>query len=455
VRPRPGVLDRDRIVALLSAERAAFAAEHPRSRALAGAARRSLLGGVPMSWMAKWPGGFPVWAARADGTRIEDVDGHAYVDFALGDTGAMAGHAPAATAEAVSRRVRAGTTLMLPTEDAPAVGAELGRRFGLPLWQFTLSATDANRFALRLARQVTGRPRVLVFSYAYHGTVDESFVVLEDGRPRSRPGNVGPPVDPTTTTAVVEWNDVAGLERALAARDVAVLLAEPALTNIGIVLPAPGFHAELRRLTRETGTLLAIDETHTFSAGPGGCTRMWGLEPDLLTIGKSIAGGVPAGAYGMTAEVAERVAAQVDADYEDVGGIGGTLAGNALSLAAMRATLEEVLTEDAFASMLARAERFEAGVAGAIERFGLPWHVVRLGARVEYRFAPEPHRDGGEAAAAGDPELEELLHLHALNRGVLITPFHNMALMSPATTDADVDRHTAVFAEALAALTGG
>jgi glutamate-1-semialdehyde 2,1-aminomutase len=448
----PRVIDRDRVRRLLAAEREAFAAAHPRSAAWARQARGHLVGGVPMSWMAKWAGGFPVVAERAEGARIQDVDGHEYVDFSLGDTGAMAGHAPRATVDAVADRVARGSTLMLPTDDALAAARELGRRFGLPLWQFTLSATDANRFALRLARQVTGRPKLLVFSFCYHGTVDETFVVLEDGHPRSRPGNVGPAVDPTTTTRVVEWNDLAAVERELAHGDVACVLAEPALTNIGIVLPEAGFHADLRDLCSERGTLLAIDETHTLSAGPGGCTAAWGLEPDLVTIGKSIAGGVPVGAYGMTATLAERVAAQEDADYEDVGGIGGTLAGNALSLAATRATLERVLTDEAFARMATLAERFERGVTRAIDARRLPWHVVRLGARVEYRFAPRPHVTGGEAAAAADPELEDALHLFALNRGVLITPFHNMALMSPATTEADVDRHTEVFEAALGAL---
>ena len=345
--------------------------------------------------------------------------------------------------------------MMLPTEDAIWAAAELERRFGLPLWQLTLTATDANRFAIRMARQITGRPKILVFSYCYHGTVDETFIVVgPDGQGVSREGNVGPPVDPAVTTEVVEFNDAEALERALAGEQVACVLTEPALTNIGIVLPEPGFHERMREITRETGTILIIDETHTLSAGPGGMTAANGLEPDMLTVGKSIAGGVPAGAFGMSAEVAERIESESGADYEDTGGVGGTLAGNALTTAAIRATLGEVLTAEAFERMIALADRFTEAVQGTIDEHDLPWHVVQLGARAEYRFSPEPPTSGGASAAAGDPEVEEYLHLYLLNRGVLITPFHNMALMSPATVDADVDRHSEAFAAACAELRG-
>jgi glutamate-1-semialdehyde 2,1-aminomutase len=288
----------------------------------------------------------------------------------------------------------------------------------------------------------------MVFNWCYHGTVDESFVTLELGMARSRRGNVGPAVDPATTTRVAEFNDIESVEEALGHGDVAVLLAEPALTNIGIVLPEPGFLEAVREATRRAGTILVIDETHTLSAGPGGCTAAWGLEPDAVTVGKSIGGGIPIAAYGVTADLADRIAARADADYEDTGGVGGTLAGNALGLAAARATLGEVLTDEAFARMTALCRRFVSGVEEAIGRHELPWSIVALGARAEYRFAPEPPRTGAESAAAGDAELDEYLHLYLLNRGVLITPFHNMALMSPATVEGDVDRHTAVFAEA-------
>jgi glutamate-1-semialdehyde 2,1-aminomutase len=428
---------------LLERERARFAEAHPRSRELHEQARRSLLAGVPMSWMTMWAGAHPVYLESAQGATVVDVDGNEYADFCLGDTGAMAGHRPVPAEPA-------GLTTMLPTEDAAWVGQELARRFGVPLWQFSLTATDANRWLLRICRQVTGRSRVLVFNWCYHGSVDEALVTLDDDRvARSREGNVGPAVDPAQTTRVAEFNEIASVEAALAHGDVACVLMEPALTNIGIVLPEPGFLEAVRAACTRAETLLIIDETHTFSAGPGGCTAAWGLEPDAVTLGKSIGGGVPIGAYGVTAELAERIAAEEDADYEDTGGVGGTLAGNALSLSAARATLAEVLTDDAFARMSERRQRFVAGVEDALERWSVPWSVVSLGARAEYRFAPEPPRTGAQSAAAAHRELEEYLHLYLLNRGVLITPFHNMALMCPATTVAQVDRHTDAFGAAL------
>ena len=448
------LLDRSKLGTLLDGELERFAESNPRSRELFERGRGTLLGGVPMSWMARWAGGFPLFLREATGARVGDVDGHEYVDFCLGDTGAMAGHSPPATVAAVAAQAARGITAMLPSEDSIVAAEELTRRFGVRGWQFTLSATDANRFAIRLAREIAERPKVLVFDYCYHGTVDETFATIAGDLVVARSGNVGPPVDVALTTKVVQWNDADALERALLPGDVACVLAEPALTNIGIVLPEPGFHDALRELTRRTGTLLIVDETHTFSAGPGGCTAAWGLEPDLLTIGKAIGGGVPAGAYGVSDEVAERIAAREDADYEDVGGIGGTLAGNALSLAAVRATLTEVLTPEAFGRMIPLAARFAVGVADVIEDAGLPWHVTELGARAEYRFSATPPRNGAESAAAGDEELERFLHLYALNRGVLMTPFHNMALMSPVTSEADVDLHTAVFGEAVGDLLG-
>jgi glutamate-1-semialdehyde 2,1-aminomutase len=431
---------------LLARELDRFEREHPRSRELTTRAERSLLAGVPMPWMIRWAGGFPVFAVEAHGARFRDVDGHEYVDFCLGDTAAMTGHSPAATVRAVAEQAARGITLMLPSEDALWVGEELARRFGLPRWQFALTATDANRFAIRLARELTGRPKILVFNWCYHGTVDETFATLEGTSVVSREGNVGPPVALDETTRVVEWNDVEALERELALGDVACVLAEPALTNIGIVHPDPGFHDVLREATRKTGTLLIIDETHTLCAGPGGYTAAYGLDPDLLTVGKAIAAGIPAAAYGFSREVAEQLEALLPRDERaDVGGIGGTVAANVLSLAAMRATLGEVLTDDAFARMITLGERFEAGVAGAIERHGLPWHVTRLGCRVEYLFRAERPRNGSEAAAGGNTELDRLIHLYALNRGILLTPFHNMALISPATTEVDVDLHSSVF----------
>ena len=446
--------DRQRLSLLLDREQERFEKEHPRSRALASRAREHLAGGVPMPWMVRWPGGFPLFVSQASGARFVDVDGREYVDFCLGDTGAMTGHAPAAAVAAIAAQLERGLTFMLPTADALMVGAELSRRFGLPFWQIASTATDANRFAIRLARQITGRPKILIFNWCYHGTVDETFAILSGGRVVARPGNLGPPVDPAWTTRVVEWNDFEALERELAQGDVACVLAEPAMTNVGIVLPAAGFHAHLRAVTRAAGTLLILDETHTLSAGPGGCTLRDGLEPDIVTVGKPLASGLAAAAYGLSAAVAARVAAAVRVDESDTGGIGGTLAGNALVMAAMRATLLEVLTDEAYARMFALAERFEAGVEAAVAEAGLPWIVQRLGARVEYWFRDTPPRNGGEAAASLDPELDRYMHLAALNRGILMTPFHNMALMSPATTAEDVDRHSAAFRESVGALFG-
>ena len=447
--------DRDRLHALIDAERRRFAELRPRSRELHERATQSLLSGVPMPWMAKWVGGYPIYLASARGSRVTDADGHDYVDLALGDTGAMAGHSPDAVTAALHRRAhdQGGITTMMPSEDGLVTAEELRRRFGLPAWQFTLTATDANRFVLRMLRQIQKRPKVLVFNWCYHGSVDETVCVLEDGAVRPKPGNVGPPVDPAVTTRVAEFNDLASVERELSHGDVACVLAEPALTNCGIVLPDDGFWAAVRELCDATGTLLILDETHTFSAGPGGCTRAWDLRPDVVTIGKSLASGVPIGAYGLAQDVADRVAADEEGDYLDWGGVGGTLAGNALSLAAARATLTDVLTDAAFAHMGAMATRYTDGVRQAIDRHGVPWSIVELGARAEYHFVAPAPRTGQQARDAIDETLDDFMHLWMLNRGIIMTPFHNMALMAPTTTAEDVDRHTAAFDAALMALT--
>jgi glutamate-1-semialdehyde 2,1-aminomutase len=443
-------VDRTRLAALMVREQKRFVDERPKSKALFERARKSLLAGVPMNWMAKWAGAFPPFVREAQGAHFFDEDGHRYADFCLGDTGAMTGHSPFAIVKAVEEQVRCGITLMLPGENAIFVAEELQKRFNLPYWQFALSATDANRFSIRLARQITERPKILVFNWCYHGTVDETFITLDrDGKADARRGNIGPPVNPAVTTKVVEFNDLAALERALAPGDVACVLAEPAMTNVGIVHPEPGYHAGLRELTRKYGTLLIIDETHTICAGPGGFTRAENLEPDVLVFGKAIGAGIPGAAYGFSQEVADRIAAKQNLEDCDVGGIGGTLAGNALSLAAMRATLTKVLTKDAFDRMIPLAERWTAGVAKTIAEAGLPWHVTRLGCRAEYLFAAEAPKNGAQAHDAMDFELERFMHLYAMNRGILLTPFHNMALMSPQTEAEDVDRHTKVFREAV------
>jgi glutamate-1-semialdehyde 2,1-aminomutase len=446
------MIDRERLARLRADEEQLFADNHPRSAELSAEARRSLLGGVPMPWMTRWPGAFPVFFESASGARFTDVDGREYVDLCLGDTGAMTGHALPAVADAVAARARTGITTMLPSPDAAWVGEELARRFGLPQWQMAMTATDANRFVLRFARHLTGRPRVAVMDWCYHGTVDETLAILgDDGGAVSRPGAMGPPVDVALTTAVVPFNDLDALDRRLAEGDVAALLMEPALTNIGIVLPDEGYLAQVREITRRHGVLWVIDETHTLCAGPGGCTAAWGLDPDFVVVGKPIGGGVPAAAYGASAEVAERLNVHMHGTEIDVAGVGGTLTGNALALAAVRATLSTTLREEDYAVAVPLAGRFAAGVAEVIEEHGLPWHVQRLGCRAEYWFCPPP-RNGADAAAAVDEDLDDFMHLWALNRGILLTPFHNMALFSSHHTEADVDLHTAVFGDAVAAL---
>jgi glutamate-1-semialdehyde 2,1-aminomutase len=449
----PTGVDPARVELLLERERKRFIAAHPRSVEFHQRAAASMLSGVPMNWMTRWASPSPVVVATAHGATIEDIDGNSYVDLCLGDTGAMAGHGPAAVVEAVAAQLAAGVTFMLPTENAMWVAQELSRRFGLAKWQFCLTASDANRFVLRIARQITGRSKVVVHNWCYHGSVDESVAALDDhGQVVAREGSIGPAYDVAQSTRVVEINDLEALGSALADREVACVLVEPALTNIGIVLPDADYHRELRRITRETGTLLVIDETHTICAGPGGYTAREGLEPDLLTIGKTIGGGVPVAAYGMTKDVADSVLSQPIWRDADVGGVGGTLAGNALSMTATRATLAEVLTDAAFARMETLAVQLCDGIESAIASHGAPWHVTRLGCRAEYLFSPRPPRNGSEAAAAGDAELDNLIHLAMLNRGVLLTPFHNMALMSPATTSEQIDRHTAAFNEIVAEL---
>jgi len=450
------MIDRNRLATLFERERAEFVRTHPKSKAAYENATH-LFGSVPMTWMNKKAGGFPIYLAGAKGNRVTDIDGHEYIDFALGDTGSMAGHSAPAVVEAIVKRVadQGGLTTMHPTEDAEWVGAELTRRFGMDKWSFSLTATDANRWAIRLVRAITDRPKILFHAYCYHGSVDEALIVVgPDGHGMSRPGNVGSPVDVTETSRVAEFNDLEMLERELANNDVAAVLIEPALTNIGIVLPEPGYLEGVRELTRKYGTLLIIDETHTFSAGPGGMTKRDNLEPDLVIIGKSIAGGIPTGTYGLSAEFAARVLERTDLDLIDMGGVGGTLAGNPLQVAAMRATLEKVLTDEAFEKMIDTATYFTDGVQAIFDRYDLPWAINQLGARAEYRFAKPYPRTGTAAHESADGELEDYIHLYLANRGIMITPFHNMALMCPKTTKADVDVHQEHFEACVRELLG-
>ena len=445
-------IDRRRVKALMGEETDRFLKAHKKSKRMFERAKRSLLAGVPMNWMVRWAGPYPVFVTDAKGSFINDVDGNRYLDLCLGDTGSMFGHSPKPVVDAVKRQVSKGITMMLPNEDSIWVGEELSRRFGLPYWQVAMTATDANRFSIRLAREVTKRKYVLVVHGCYHGTVDETLIRLEGGKLLPREGNIGPPVPPAMTTKAIEFNDVDALRKALAPKDVACALMEPAMTNRGIILPDPGYHDALRELTEETGTLLIIDETHTLSSGVGGYTGAHGLKPDMITMGKPLASGVPVAAFGMSQYVSDRVMDRILSDGTDESGLGGTLTGNALALAAMRATLEKVITKQAFRKMMSLAERFEEGVQGVIDTSGVPWHVARLGVRIEYHFCPTAPRNGTEADAARDADLEKLLHLMLLNRGILMTPFHNMALIAPSTTRKDVDRHTEVFGECVDAL---
>lgn len=443
------MINREKLKAQYQKEIELFEKTHPKSKELYERAKGSLLQGVPMNWMVKWAGSYPVCVASAKGAHFQDVDGNDYIDFCLGDTGSMVGHAPEPAVKAITEYVRQGTTFMLPTEDAIWCGEELSRRFGMKYWQFSTSATDANRFSLRLARQVTRKPMIIAYNWCYHGTVDETVAVMDEktGKTVAKPGNLGPQCDPATTTRIIEWNDIPALEAALKVGDVAAVLAEPVMTNCGIVHPEPGYHDALRELTKKYGALLIIDETHTICTGVGGYTKAYGLKPDIVVVGKTIAAGIPCAAYGFSAELGEQVAAEIPYELCDIGGIGGTLAANALSMHAMKATLSEVLTEDFYARNIPLATRFNEGVQDVINEFELPWNTTQLGCRTEYWFRKEPARNGGEAEAAVDFELDQYMHLASLNRGILMTPFHNMALITAVTTEADIDRHTAVFRE--------
>jgi len=439
-------VNRDHLKKLMAIEEDRFLKLHPKSGDLFKQAQGVMTNGVPMSWMSKWPGAYPVFVDTAQGAYFTDVDGNKYVDLCLGDTGSMTGHSPKATVDAIKAQMDRGMTAMLPTEDAVIVSKELARRFGLPKWQFTVSATDANRCAIRYSRLVTGRQKTVVIDYCYHGSVDETFGTLDAaGNTVKRPGNIGAPVDLDVTTRVVEFNDLAAMEAALAHGDVACILMEPAMTNIGIVLPDDGYLVAVGELAKKYGVVWIIDETHTISVSAGGMTAALGLKPDILTIGKAIAGGLPTGTFGMTEAIANSITSKTSREIIDTGGIGGTLAGNALSLAAMRATLTQVLTDEAFSRMVPLGNRWCDGVEQAIKEFDLPWHCSRLGARGEYLFKPGAPHTGKEAADAGDFELEQYIHLRMLNDGFLITPFHNMALVSPDTTAADIDAHTDAF----------
>lgn len=452
--PAPGRsgLDWSRAQAFLQHERQAFAQRNPASAELARQAAQHLLFGVPLHWMRDWGTPFPLHVERASGAELTDVDGHVLVDFCLGDTGAMFGHAPPAVAAALAHQASRGYTTMLATQDAALVGEQLAQRFGLPFWQFALSATDANRYVVRWIRAATGRKKLLVFNGCYHGTIEDVFVDLVDGQPVQRASLLGQVHDLTQHTVVVEFNDLNALDAALAAGDVACVLAEPVMTNIGMVLPDAGFWDEAQNIIRRHGTLLVVDETHTISTGPGGYARANGITADALVLGKPVGGGVPCAVYGMSAELAARaVQAKQDAPPGH-SGIGTTLTGNMLAMAAMRAALLEVMTPAAYAHMLDLARQLADGLRSVIAAHRLDWCVTQVGARVEFQFSATPPRNGSQAGRMLDPELEHLIHLGLLNRGVLITPFHNMLLVSPATTHAHVAQLLGSLDEVLGAV---
>lgn len=442
------------IKAMIAAERDLFVQRNPRSAALAMAAARHWHRGVPFHWMLDWGTPFPLFVDRAQGAELWDVDGNRFDDFCLGDTGSMFGHSPAPVAEAIARQASRGLTYMLPSEDAVVVAEELATRFRLPFWQVTASASDANRAVIRWCRGITGRKRILVFNGCYHGAVDDVFVDLRDGVPELRRSLVGQVYDVREHTAVIEFNDLAALEAELAKGDIACVLTEPALTNVGMVLPDPFYLEAMRDLCTRHGTLLVFDETHTISTGYGGHTGTYGPLPDMFVLGKPVAGGVPCAVYGFSAEVAdrmERVRAEGETGHS---GIGTTLSANALALAAMRACLTKVMTPAAYAHMLPLAEHLATRLRQVIAGRGLEWHVAHIGARGEFICAPTPPRNGTQARAAIQGPLEHALHLFLVNRGVLIAPFHNMTLVSPYTTEAQVERLAGVLDDCLKTLIG-
>ncbi|GGW28062.1 glutamate-1-semialdehyde 2,1-aminomutase [Gemmobacter lanyuensis] len=436
---------RDRLYALRQREVAAYAAARPKTEAALKAGSQPFLDGVPMHWMKDWPMPFPMLVDQAKGARLTDLDGHEIDDFCLGDTGSMFGHSPAPVARAIRKQARHGLTYMLPTETALRAAALLTETFGDFRWQIATTATDANRFALRVARAVTGKPKVLVFNGCYHGTLDDTMVELRDGQTAARAGLVGQVADLTKTATVVEFNDLAGVETALQSGDIAAILTEPVMTNSCMVLPEAGFHEGLRQLSRKYGALLIIDETHTISSGYGGYSRVHSLNPDIFVVGKCVAGGLPTAVWGLRPDVAERFAAYNATRAPGHSGMGTTLSANPLQFACLAATLSEVMTPKAYRHMEKGAERLSKGLRRSIDRHGAPWHVVRVGARVEFICAPGPLRNGAEAATAHQPQVESVLHTSLLNRGCLIAPFHNMMLVSPATTPRQIDRLIAAF----------
>ena len=440
------------IQAMLGREEKLYVQRNPKSFALSVSASQHWLRGVPMHWMVDWGLAFPLFVDKAQGCTLTDADNHQYTDFCLGDTGAMFGHAPKVLADVLAAEAHNGFTTMLPSSDAVEVGALLEDRFGLPFWQVTATASDANRAVLRWTRAITGRNKILVFNHCYHGCVDDTFVTADNGVVKMVDGLVGEPRDLTAFTKVVEFNDVAALEAALREGDVACVLAEPVMTNVGMVLPDEGFLEKLRALTIETGTILILDETHTLSSGPGGYAKLHGLKPDGLVFGKPIAGGIPAAVYGFSAEVASRIQKYLAKRSDGRSGIGTTLSGSRIQMALIKTVLKEFMTEETFAALIVLARRLERGIADVIIKYEVPWHVTRVGARVEFMCVEAPPRCGRDASKVIHQPIDAAVHHYLLNRGIVITPFHNMMLICPATTGAQIDNLIANLDQCLAEL---
>jgi glutamate-1-semialdehyde 2,1-aminomutase len=451
--PRPpeslAGIDRDRLRHFATREAQRYSATRPKTQHALKVGGNDWLSRVPMHWMRDWPMPFPIVVEKAKGAKLTDIDGITLDDFCLGDTGSLFGHSPKAVSRAVRAQVKRGLTYMLPTEAALEAGQLLSKRFWPLQWQVAMTATDANRFAIRVARAITGRPKILVFDGAYHGTVDDVMVELAEGESRNRAGLVGQVADLTVGAVAVPFNDIDAVKAALASGEVAAVLTEPVMTNCCMVLPEPGFLEALRDLCSTNGTLLIIDETHTLSSGLGGYAKGHDLMPDILVLGKAVAGGVPCAVWGLSDAVAMRYLAYDKSRASGHSGMGTTLSGNPVQFAALRATLADVMTPQAYDHMEAGAERLERGLAEAIARFGAPWHVVRVGARVEFICSPTPLKTGGEAKAAHCAPVERALHMALVNRGCLIAPFHNMMLVSPATKKKQIDRLVGAFADCL------
>jgi len=439
---------------MLEREAKLYVQRNPKSQALSAEASRHWLRGVPMHWMVDWGLPFPLFIERAQGVSLRDADGHSYVDFCLGDTGAMFGHSPKPVADCLAREGAKGLTTMLPSPEAVEVGKLLEQRFGLPFWQVTATASDANRAVIRWARAITGRKKILIFNHCYHGCVDDTFVTADGGQLKIVDGLVGEPRDLTAFTKVVEFNDVPALEAALRTGDVACVLAEPVMTNVGMVLPDEGFLETLRALTKATGTLLIFDETHTLTSSPGGYARSVNIAPDALVFGKPIAGGIPAALYGFSREAAERIQNYLNRRSQGRSGIGTTLSGSRIQMALIKTVLEEFMTDKVFEASITLAQRLERGVADVIIKHSLPWHVTRVGARVEFMCVPKPPKNGFEASQVIHRPIDEAVHRYLLNRGVVITPFHNMMLVCPSTTEAHVNQLLEALEACIAELQG-